>query len=198
MHFLSGLCPPYRPPPPPRPCSEKSWIPSKSRSSSTHSPSSSTPPPKAWYESGSAQRRSGRDAWSRSPGFLSSPSQAPIRWLGRQTPQSPPLANTGSNARRRKVIIGLGFKIQGPEQSRGETFPLMSNILFWKVLSQGGSRVPRGTRLPPCRHSERWDDGGNEGSIFPALESVFAQTPKQAQVISMLTVLIVFVVTKKK
>ena len=40
--------------------------------------------------------------------------------------------------------------------------------------------------------------GGNEGSIFPALESVFAQTPKQAQVISMLTVLIVFVVTKKK
>ena len=42
------------------------------------------------------------------------------------------------------------------------------------------------------------DDGGNEESIFPALESVFAQTQKQTEVISMLTVLIVFVVTKKK
>ena len=42
------------------------------------------------------------------------------------------------------------------------------------------------------------DDGGNEESIFPNLEFVFTQTQKQTQVISMLTVLIVFVGTKKK
>ena len=38
------------------------------------------PRPKAWYESGTARRRSGQDAWSRSPGFWSSPSQALVGW----------------------------------------------------------------------------------------------------------------------
>ena len=38
------------------------------------------PCPIAWYGSSTARRRSGQDAWWRSPGFLSSPSQALVGW----------------------------------------------------------------------------------------------------------------------
>ena len=102
------------------------------------------PRPKAWYESGTARRRSGQDAWSRSPGFWSSPSQALVGWQGRRTPQGPPLA-------------------YAPTLDTGKWSPSMK-IRYWLIYYGTGS-VEGGTGRYLVRKRQYWFIHDGAGSV---------------------------------
>ena len=152
MDDVRSLHPP--PHPPPRPVQRSPWIPGKSSFSSPQPPTifiHALPLNMMWSRLWLCMEKIETNAWPRPQVTISFPTQTLEEMVAKPmnvSSQSQPLASSSTNAKSRKVFVGIWFETQGIGRKEEET---LSCWVFWSriyFLARWGPR-PTPARRPP-------------------------------------------------